>query len=278
MSRTPRHIASAKDAVVPSRPSDSANRRVPAAPPVLGAVEGIRLSFDRPPTVYLKNRPVEGPVGRNILRWLSASGQSLRLIVEPDPRGNLRAVLVGDEPQLAPTRTTGAELADHQSPANGPPDHLTPARVPLPAPPPPAQTFGDVVIDVAARRVFRGGIEIAMRPREYALLFLLAAHPDQVLSREALLAHAWDAAPPRNSRTLDMHIASLRRKLGDDGTAPRLIETARKVGYRWTSLAAPTVPAPAQMRTPGLEPGRVAPPAPKAGASTNFATSARDPR
>lgn len=102
-----------------------------------------------------------------------------------------------------------------------------------PAAPGAPMRFGDIEISPAARRVTRGGVEVALRPKEFDLLLALAAHPDQVVTRGFLLEHAWAYEPGVASRTVDWHVAELRRKLGDDPDAPRLIETVRKAGYRW---------------------------------------------
>jgi len=93
--------------------------------------------------------------------------------------------------------------------------------------------FGDLEIQLSAHRVLIGGVEAALRPKEYALLVALAMRPNQVVTRQFLLEHAWVYEPGVHSRTVDWHVAELRRKLGDDAETPRLIETVRKVGYRW---------------------------------------------
>ncbi len=93
---------------------------------------------------------------------------------------------------------------------------------------------GDLEIRPLARRVLRGGAEVGLRPKEFDLLLALLAHPNEVVSRGFLLDRVWSYEPGVESRTVDWHVAELRRKLGDDATSPRLIETVRKAGYRWT--------------------------------------------
>jgi DNA-binding response OmpR family regulator len=103
---------------------------------------------------------------------------------------------------------------------------------------PPAQddvvTVGNLRIELAARRVLRDGEEVPLRPKEIELLLALVRHPNEVLSRRTLLETAWAYEPGVESRTVDWHVAELRRKLGDDAEAPHLIVTVRKAGYRWT--------------------------------------------
>ena len=103
------------------------------------------------------------------------------------------------------------------------------------AEPPPvdaAQEFGRLRIDHAARQVSVAGSPVALAPREYDLLVLLASRGGAVVLREALLDSVWASAPGVSGKTLDFHVASLRRKLGD----PAWIETRRGVGYRLVAL------------------------------------------
>jgi DNA-binding response OmpR family regulator len=87
---------------------------------------------------------------------------------------------------------------------------------------------GDLQIDVDARSARRRGAELDLRPREFDLLLLLAQSAGRVLTRERLLAELWRDHWGGASKTLDMHVSTLRRKLGEPG----LITTLRGVGYR----------------------------------------------
>jgi DNA-binding response OmpR family regulator len=91
-----------------------------------------------------------------------------------------------------------------------------------------ATTLGDVVIDHRTHRVTVAGDEVELAPKEFALLELLAEDPGALRSRDDILHEVWDAHWWGPTKTLDVHIASLRRKLG----RPALIETVRGVGYR----------------------------------------------
>ncbi len=90
----------------------------------------------------------------------------------------------------------------------------------------------DVCVDVSARRVTRAGVAVELRPKEMSLLLALLERADQVVSRRNLLADVWGYDPTIDSRTVDWHVAELRRKLGDDPVNPTFIATVRKVGYR----------------------------------------------
>jgi DNA-binding response OmpR family regulator len=95
--------------------------------------------------------------------------------------------------------------------------------------------IGDLVIDAPRRRVTVAGREIALRPREFDLLARLAAEPGIAVSRETLMAEVWDEHWFGSTKTLDVHIAALRRKIGDtvaSSAAVPAIVTLRRHGYR----------------------------------------------
>jgi DNA-binding response OmpR family regulator len=89
-----------------------------------------------------------------------------------------------------------------------------------------------LAIDVAARRVFLDDAELELSRKEFDLLVRLARTPGQVVTREDLMADVWDVNWFGSTKTLDVHVAWLRSKLGDDATAPRFIHTVRGVGFR----------------------------------------------
>jgi DNA-binding response OmpR family regulator len=102
-------------------------------------------------------------------------------------------------------------------------------------------TIGEVAIDVPARRVWRAGQEVELTRKEFDLLARLAQDAGQVVTRETLMSDVWDMNWFGSTKTLDVHIAWLRRKLGDDPARPSYIHTVRGVGFR---LAAPQEVAP----------------------------------
>lgn len=102
------------------------------------------------------------------------------------------------------------------------------------AAPQPVLAVGTLHIDQRTRAVHFEGRAIALSPKEYDLLVCLAADPGAVRGREQLIREVWDEHWWGSTKTLDVHIASLRKKL-----SPELIETVRSVGYRLVELAAP---------------------------------------
>ncbi len=92
--------------------------------------------------------------------------------------------------------------------------------------------FGDVTVDFARHQVRRAGRAAELRPKEYALLVALLKRGGRVASRLELLQEVWGYAEDVMSRTVDTHVAMLRRKLEHDPAHPRHIVTVRTFGYR----------------------------------------------
>jgi two-component system OmpR family response regulator len=96
---------------------------------------------------------------------------------------------------------------------------------------PTALAVGDLRLDPASRRAWRGDAEIPLSPKEFALLEIFMRRPGQVLSRLQLLEHAWDFAYENRSNIVDVYVRYLREKV-DRPFGARSIETVRGVGYR----------------------------------------------
>lgn len=91
---------------------------------------------------------------------------------------------------------------------------------------------GDVAIHTKARRVLVGGVEVALRPKEFDLLVRLAADAGHVVRREDLMADVWDEHWWGSTKTLDVHLNALRRHLGEAPGQPSRITAIRGIGYR----------------------------------------------
>jgi DNA-binding response OmpR family regulator len=92
--------------------------------------------------------------------------------------------------------------------------------------------FGEVVVDCTTRTVARDGALVPLAPLEFDLLVALIRRDGAVVSREALLREVWGYRASVISRTVDTHVAELRRKLEPDPARPRHLLTVRKAGYR----------------------------------------------
>lgn len=90
---------------------------------------------------------------------------------------------------------------------------------------------GDIVVDLGARRVEVAGVEIGLAPKEFEVLAHLAVRRGEAVSRQELMDAIWGDAYVAISRSLDVHMTSLRAKLG----RPDAIATIRGYGYRWGS-------------------------------------------
>jgi two-component system response regulator RegX3 len=97
-------------------------------------------------------------------------------------------------------------------------------------------TFGDFVLDRAGRRLWQGTREVPLTMKEFDLLDLLVTHPGEALVREVLLEKVWGRKGTGGSRTVDVHIRSLRAKIERDPADPRHIITVRGVGYRFEAV------------------------------------------
>jgi two-component system alkaline phosphatase synthesis response regulator PhoP len=95
--------------------------------------------------------------------------------------------------------------------------------------------FGDIEIDVDSRVVRRCGVEVTLTPRAYELLLALHRRIGATVARRDLMRDVWGYDDDVSSRTLDAHVAELRRKLEPDPASPRYLHTVWRVGYRLTA-------------------------------------------
>ena len=95
-------------------------------------------------------------------------------------------------------------------------------------------TDGGLSLDLDQRTVTADGERVQLTYKEFELLRLFLSHPGMAFSREQLFTQVWNMTYMDDSRTLDMHIRTMRQKLGDYG---KQVETVRNVGYRWEQKA-----------------------------------------
>ncbi|ADI05653.1 two-component system response regulator [Streptomyces bingchenggensis BCW-1] len=140
----------------------------------------------------------------------------------------------------AVTRRTGRA----EPPADRPAPFAVPSAVLSSAPEPAfagfAQPAPPLVVDRRTRQVWVGEALISLTPKEFELLALLTEDPGAVYSRQQILDQVWDPHFHGPTKTLDVHIAALRRKLGD----PAWIQTLRGVGFRLAVRTAERTPEP----------------------------------
>jgi two-component system, OmpR family, response regulator RegX3 len=94
---------------------------------------------------------------------------------------------------------------------------------------------GDVRMELERHEASLGGEPLELTVKEYALLRMLLENAGRVVTREQLIRDVWDTTWFGSTKTLDVHVSGLRKKLGDDPASPRYIRTVRGVGFRFAS-------------------------------------------
>jgi DNA-binding response OmpR family regulator len=97
-------------------------------------------------------------------------------------------------------------------------------------------TVGGLELDMGSHRMWVAGHELALRPKEFDLLALLMGEAGRVVGRERIMSEVWDEHWFGSTKTLDMHISALRKKLLDAGDVPNRLSTIRGIGYRLEPL------------------------------------------
>jgi two-component system, OmpR family, response regulator RegX3 len=96
-------------------------------------------------------------------------------------------------------------------------------------------TVGELTVDFQARRATLAGEELELSRKEFDLLAELIRNAGRVVTRDDLMDRVWDENWFGSTKTLDTHVGWLRRKLGDDTSAPRYLHTVRGVGFRFSA-------------------------------------------
>jgi two-component system KDP operon response regulator KdpE len=97
----------------------------------------------------------------------------------------------------------------------------------------PRVSFADVVVDLSARRVTKGGAPVRLTPTEWQILALLVRNPDRLVTREAILTEVWGPHHTNDSGYLRLYLAQLRKKLEPEPSKPRHLLTEAGMGYRF---------------------------------------------
>lgn len=90
-----------------------------------------------------------------------------------------------------------------------------------------------LILDLGNRQVTGSNGVWKLTPKECCLLEVFMRHPGQVLTRKVLMKEVWETDYLGDTRTLEVHVCWLRKKIGDDSGRPRLLRTVRRVGYRF---------------------------------------------
>ena len=103
----------------------------------------------------------------------------------------------------------------------------------------------EISVDPEARRAWRDGEEITLSRKEFDLVHALIARAGDIVTREELMREVWHTSFWTSSKTIDVHLGWVRRKLGDDSRRPHLITTIRGKGLRFETAAPAESSAPA---------------------------------
>jgi DNA-binding response OmpR family regulator len=198
------------------------------------AATGLALARERAPDLIILDLMLPDTDGFRVLRQLREGGDATPVLVLTalgEEAHKVRGFRFGADDYV--TKPFGLmELlarvdallrrAQRGAPSSGgaPPAALPPLR------------FGDVIVYPATHTVTRNGEIVSLRPKEYDLLLALLRRGGRLATRLELLREVWGYSESVMSRTVDTHVAELRRKLEDDAANPRYILTVRKAGYR----------------------------------------------
>jgi DNA-binding response OmpR family regulator len=186
---------------------------------------GLEAATRRPPDLVILDLMLPGLDGFRVLKGLRAAGHRtpvLILTARGEEADKVRGLRIGADDYVTKPFGLLELLARVEA-------LLRRTRVDEPAG---SVRFGDVEVDPASRTVRRGGRPVELAPKEFDLLLALVRARGAVVSRLELMEGVWGYSAAVVTRTIDTHVAELRRKLEDDPSAPRHILTVRKTGYR----------------------------------------------
>jgi DNA-binding response OmpR family regulator len=188
--------------------------------------QGLTRALESPPDLIVLDLMLPGLDGFRVLRELRARGMELPVLIltaRGEESDKVRGLKLGADDYVTKPFGLLELLARIEALLRRNANHGK-SR--------PIVRFGDVAIDPAARTVSRDGENVELAPKEYELLLALLDHDGAAVSRLDLMRQVWGYSDAVISRTIDTHIAELRRKLEHDPANPQYILTVRKVGYR----------------------------------------------
>jgi len=192
--------------------------------------KGLARARDGRPDLIILDLMLPGMDGFRVLRALREAGRTMPVLIltaRGEEADKVRGLRLGADDYVTKPFGVLELLARVEA-------LLRRAAPPLPGKNggPPPERFGDIEVIPASRTVLRSGQPVPLTPKEFDLLVALLRRRGAVVTRLDLLREVWGYSAEVLSRTVDTHVAELRRKLETDPAAPRHILTVRKSGYR----------------------------------------------
>ncbi|HEU5099348.1 MAG TPA: response regulator transcription factor [Roseiflexaceae bacterium] len=204
---------------------------------VLTAADGqaaLDLAHQRAPDVVVLDLMLPGLDGLEVCRRLRSFSDAyvIMLTAKAEEIDRIIGLEVGADDYVTKPFSPRELIARVRAVLRRPRSGATPHAVGNP------QRFGHLTIDQERHEATLRGRPVALTALEFALLTTLAAHPGRVFTRDQLLEQVWGQDYFGDDHVVDVHIANLRKKLGDEPAAPAYIETVRGAGYRFAGKAA----------------------------------------
>jgi two-component system response regulator RegX3 len=215
-----------------SEPLEAALRREGFDVVVAGtAAAGLEAFRARPPDLVLLDVMLPDGDGRDVLRDLRHSSPTpvMMLTARGEEMDRVLGLELGADDYVTKPFSAAELVARVRAVLRRSAAAPTAARAPL--------QVGDVTMDVDTHRVTRGGEQVELTVKEFELLRVLLENAGRLVRREALVAEVWDPNWFGSTKTVDVHVSSLRKKLGDDPAAARYLHTVRGIGFRFASPA-----------------------------------------
>jgi DNA-binding response OmpR family regulator len=186
----------------------------------------VELARDRAPELIVLDLMLPGIDGLEACRRIRAFSDAyiLMLTARAEELDKIVGLSTGADDYLTKPFSPGELVARVRALLRRPREGAGPATVP--------RRFGDLVVDPLGHEVRIGEEAVELTPLEFELLDALSESPRVAFTRNQLLERVWGPTWFGDEHVVDVHIANLRRKLGDDGRSPRYIRTVRGVGYR----------------------------------------------
>ena len=227
----PRLVLLVEDEEAITAPLTEALQREGFRAQVAGSLaDGLEMARSHHPAIVLLDVMLPDGSGFDLLRELRADGRTpvIMLTARGDEADRVLGLELGaDDYVVKPF--SGRELVARIRAVL-----RRTSAVATPAAPGPLR-IGDLELDASARTVALEGSALDLTRKEFDLLALLMGQAGTVVSRERLIDEVWDVNWFGSTKTLDVHVSGLRKKLGDDPSAPRYLHTVRGVGFRFAT-------------------------------------------